>query len=216
MDVACQVADALRRLHALTIIHRDVSVCNIMRSRSGIMKIADFGISRMCDNTLHITNGTSIQGNVPYMAPEQSDPTAHTTDRSDIWAFAATMLEAWTGQMPYGKLNQWQVMRQHIAGLAPALDVSARPLPPALRNVLAQCFRVAQAERPSAAALYRQLCNIKAEVLREGVRARTACTSLPSFVQVAEPSVAAAKLSYARWQSSCCEHQSSAGPCKST
>ena len=170
MDVACQVADALRRLHALTIIHRDISVCNIMRSRSNIMKIADFGISRMCDNTLRITNGSTIQGNVPYMAPEQGNPEAHTTDRADIWSFGASMLEAWTGQPPYCALNQWQILRQHMEGKGPKLDVPHRPLPPLLRALLEQCFTPEAAERPPAAALFKHLCDIKAEVLRQGVR----------------------------------------------
>ena len=61
LDVACQVLEVLHRLHRLTIVHRDVSVCNIMRSRAGTVKLADFGISKMCDNTLRITNGTIIQ-----------------------------------------------------------------------------------------------------------------------------------------------------------
>lgn len=175
MDVACQVADVLSRLHQLTIIHRDVSVCNIMRSRFGTMKLADFGISRMCNATLRITNGSSIQGNVPYMAPEQGNPETHTTDKSDIWSFAASMLEAWSGQMPYGTLNQYQILIAHMQRKPPPTDVPHRPLPPPLREVLDSCFAADPADRPSAAALSRQLCNVRDAVLKEAVRLLLPC-----------------------------------------
>ena len=53
----------------------------------------------------------ALQGNVPYMAPEQGDPAAGSTDRSDIWSFAASMLEAWSGLPPYRSCNQYQILQ---------------------------------------------------------------------------------------------------------
>ena len=58
MDVACQLAEALWKLHNLTIIHRDLTVFNIVRSHSGVTKLADFGISRMCNSSLRISHGS--------------------------------------------------------------------------------------------------------------------------------------------------------------
>ena len=164
MSTAIQVAEALSRLHRLNVIHRDVSGGNIMRSRAGVMKLADFGISRMCDHTLRITNGTTMQGNIPYMSPEQGDPDATTTDRSDVWSFAATMLEAWTGEIPYEGLNQYQIMRQHMQGVAPVVECAARPWPPELLELMQQCFAMRPVLRPSAAQLVGRLCALQSQL----------------------------------------------------
>jgi serine/threonine-protein kinase len=158
------VAEALMRLHRLNVIHRDISPGNIMLSRAGIMKLADFGISRLCNDTLRITNGTTMHGNIPYMSPEQGNPQANTTDRSDIWSFAATMLEAWTGEVPYEGLNQYQIMRQHVVGVAPTLDCPARPLPRELRALLRQCFAIEPRKRPTARELVVVLCELRKQL----------------------------------------------------
>jgi serine/threonine protein kinase len=164
LSTAIQLSEALARLHRLNIIHRDVSVCNVMRTPGGVMKLADFGISTMCEKTLRITNGSVIQGNVPYMAPEQGNADAQTTDRADVWSFAATMLEAWTGALPYGNLNQYQVLRQHFQGKPPPLDLLDRPLPPQLKEILQQCFQVDPTKRPSAAELRNKFCQAKTSI----------------------------------------------------
>jgi eukaryotic-like serine/threonine-protein kinase len=144
-----------------------------MRSRAGIMKLADFGISRMCDHTLRITNGTTMHGNIPYMSPEQGDPQANTTDRSDIWSFAATMLEAWTGVVPYEGLNQYQIMRQHMVGVAPKVDSPRRPLPPDLQALFRKCFSINPLQRPSASELVVRLCELKQHVAAEEAKQLT-------------------------------------------
>jgi eukaryotic-like serine/threonine-protein kinase len=108
IKVAIQLADCLRRMHAKKIIHRDISPGNVLLSDGDTFKLADFGIARMCADTLQLTNQTSVAGNVAYMAPEQgraqgTQQTRHaTTDRVDVWAFAATLLHASTGRLPYG------------------------------------------------------------------------------------------------------------------
>ena len=155
-DVACQAADALAHVHALAILHRDISPGNVLRSQLGVAKLADFGLARTCEDTLHVTVATAMQGNVAYMAPEQSD-VGRVTDRADVWALAATLLEAWSGEPPYGQLKMRQILRLHVVGTPPSLDIVARPLPDGLRELLAQCLRVDAHARPSAAALYRGL-----------------------------------------------------------
>ena len=59
-----------------------------------------------------------------------------------------------------------------MRGEAPPLDLPHRPLLPPLRAILAACFRAEPQERPSAAALYRELCNARAAVLRHAVRSQ--------------------------------------------
>jgi eukaryotic-like serine/threonine-protein kinase len=151
-----QAAEAMQALHELAILHCDVSPTNIMRSASGVYKLTDFGISR----TLHVTNSKGAFGNPWYLAPEQGGAGAteaghpYATDRSDVWALAATLLEAWSGTLPYGRLSASQIYVRNCAKAAPPLDCPARPLPPPL---LARCFDFDPTTRPSAAELRRLL-----------------------------------------------------------
>jgi eukaryotic-like serine/threonine-protein kinase len=156
-----QAAEALEALHELAILHCDVSPTNVMRSASGVYKLADFGIARTCSATLRVTNTTNLYGNLAYMAPEQGisadadGARVHIADRSDVWALAATLLEAWSGARPYGSLTPQQIFVKHCSRAPPPLDVSARPLPPPLQRVLARCLDFDVAARPSAAELRR-------------------------------------------------------------
>ena len=101
--MAANVAAALAFLHTrpTKVLHRDVKPGNILHSRSdGSFKLADFGISDWLTATLGNTN-TSIKGTPLYMAPEQYQEEGRTSDKSDIWGLASTLLHAWTGKVPY-------------------------------------------------------------------------------------------------------------------
>ena len=116
------------------------------------------------------------------MAPEQIERDAHTTDRSDIWSLAATLLHAWHGYPPWGPgTNVHHAMQCLAQKRKPPLSplpprsphepqAPPRPLPPVLRTALDWCFRIEPSERPSAAVLFKHLCDIKGQILRQGVR----------------------------------------------
>ena len=186
-DVACQAADALAHLHAHTMLHRDVSPANLMRARSGTIKLADFGRTRICSDSLRITNTKSLVGSSEYMAPEQAMQ-GQITDKADVWALAATLLEAWSGERPYSKRSMHRLMVQQAMDVPPSLDIAARPLPAALRELLAQCLQVAPDEWPSAAALYQRMLLVRTS-LECGVpvpEAQHACAPLPAAPAAAQ------------------------------
>ena len=69
LDVACQAADALAHLHRLTAVHRDVKPANLLRSRAGTLKLADFGTAKMCQMTAMTNTAGEANGTYQYMAP---------------------------------------------------------------------------------------------------------------------------------------------------
>jgi serine/threonine protein kinase len=69
LDVACQAADALARLHRLPAVHLDIKPGNLLLSETGIIKLADFGLSRMSQTTLRSRTAGGIVGSIHYMAP---------------------------------------------------------------------------------------------------------------------------------------------------
>ena len=96
-----QVLRALHYAHELQVdgrpvqlVHRDVSPQNVMLSRSGEVKLADFGIAR---TALHSTTGTQVKGKLRYMAPEQLEA-GPLTAAADLYAVGVLLHELISGQ----------------------------------------------------------------------------------------------------------------------
>jgi CHASE2 domain-containing sensor protein len=78
------------------VIHRDLKPANIMLSRSGRIKLTDFGIARPTAVSIHTGDAGKVVGTLPYLAPEQLDGKGITA-KSDIYALGATLYELVTG-----------------------------------------------------------------------------------------------------------------------
>jgi tRNA A-37 threonylcarbamoyl transferase component Bud32 len=111
-----QVADALAACHARGILHRDLKPSNILfDAASGRMKLIDFGVARIADNSDAESVG-SVVGTPEYMAPEQFEDAAP-DPRSDLYAAGAVLYEAATGQPPVIGRSLPEVIRKHQEGL---------------------------------------------------------------------------------------------------
>jgi serine/threonine protein kinase len=104
------VCDALQCAHERGIVHRDIKPENIIADRSGVVKIADFGIARMMDESgategaASLTGGrfaasTLATGTPDYAAPEQL-ACAATDHRADIYSLGVVLYEMLTGERP--------------------------------------------------------------------------------------------------------------------
>jgi len=102
VKVAIQVATGLAEAHSKNIIHRDIKPSNIMITKSGAVKIVDFGIARVTQQSATWTQGTS--GTAGYMSPEQTLGKS-VDQRTDIWSLGVAMAEGLTGQPPFQRDN---------------------------------------------------------------------------------------------------------------
>ena len=119
--------------HRHGVVHRDVSPSNVLVSRAGEVKIADFGIAQATD--AGVTHTRRIMGKWRYMSPEQTR--GDTLDaRSDLFSAGVVMFEILTGQKLF-RGNDAETIVRHITGMEIPSVAAVRPtLPPALDDVL--------------------------------------------------------------------------------
>ena len=93
---------ALKHAHSKNIIHRDIKPGNILISRRGEIKLADFGIaSDQDDRENNITLSGMSLGTPAYMSPEQFEDSASVDSRADIYSLGIMLYEMLTGTKPY-------------------------------------------------------------------------------------------------------------------
>ncbi|XP_054807267.1 LEAF RUST 10 DISEASE-RESISTANCE LOCUS RECEPTOR-LIKE PROTEIN KINASE-like 1.2 isoform X4 [Prosopis cineraria] len=91
MNIAIETASALAYLHASDIIHRDVKTNNILLDNHFVVKVADFGLSRLFpDHVTHVS--TAPQGTPGYVDPEYHE-CYKLTDKSDVYSFGVVLIE---------------------------------------------------------------------------------------------------------------------------
>ena len=110
IGIAIQAAQGIAAAHDQHIVHRDIKPQNIMISRDGKVKVADFGIAREVTSQ---TTGTNAVGSVHYISPEQARGQLADA-RSDIYSLGITMYEMVTGQTPFNADTPVAVALAHL------------------------------------------------------------------------------------------------------
>jgi predicted Ser/Thr protein kinase len=103
--VLSAVLTALDHAHEKGIVHRDIKPENILLSKDGVVKVADFGLSRLLgpDDTTRLTRTQLVLGTYEYMAPEQREHAREADPRSDLYAAGVVLYEMLAGELPIGR-----------------------------------------------------------------------------------------------------------------
>ncbi|MGB5812000.1 MAG: serine/threonine-protein kinase, partial [Polyangiales bacterium] len=156
--IGLDIAYALEHAHEC-IIHRDVSPSNVLISRTGEAKLADFGIAKAIESAT-ANASQSVRGKVPYMAPEQirgepADP------RSDLFSLGVVLFQALSGTRPFDGAHDVVTMQRIVEGRRVDLEDIAEDAPPALRACIERLLTIDVDDRtPSATALTEALAEI--------------------------------------------------------
>lgn len=139
--VALQVARGLHYAHhvrgkdgdPLNLVHRDVSPHNILVTRSGVVKLVDFGIAKSDFHQTQTESGI-IKGKLPYMSPEQARGTA-IDHRADQFSLGVVLWEMLTGQRLFARNDPYQTMAAVFQASVPSPSI-VRPVPEKLEAIV--------------------------------------------------------------------------------
>jgi hypothetical protein len=99
-DIVAQVADALAAAHTFGVVHRDIKPGNIMLTRGGKVKVADFGVAKAIGEQTDLTRTGTVVGSPAYMAPEQVRG-EELDGRSDIFSLGVVLYELLLRRKPF-------------------------------------------------------------------------------------------------------------------
>jgi serine/threonine-protein kinase len=159
VSIAAQVADALNYAHQQGFVHRDVKPANVLLTRDGRPLLADFGIARALDASMHLTRTGASIGTPEYMAPEQAEGQP-ADGRTDIYALGIVLYEMLTGQVPFSTPTPMATLYKQVHDPPPPLRQINTAVPPWLEMVVDKAL----AKRPQDR--YRQASEL-AQALRQ-------------------------------------------------
>ena len=135
IGIAIQVGQGIAAAHEQHIIHRDIKPQNMIISRDGKVKVADFGIARAVST--QTMNATAV-GSVHYISPEQARG-GYCDERSDIYSFGITMYEMVTGKVPFEGDNTVTVALAHLEEPVRRPSELVPDLSHALEQIILKC-----------------------------------------------------------------------------
>lgn len=136
VGIAIQIAQGLEAAHSKHVIHRDIKPQNIILSREGKVKVADFGIAKAATTTNTIQECAA--GSVHYLSPEQAR--GYSDERSDIYSLGITMYEMLAGRVPYAGDNNVSVALAHISESATPIVELNPNVTPAVEKIVRKCM----------------------------------------------------------------------------
>lgn len=149
LAIVSQVADALSAAHEAGIIHRDIKPENVMVRRDGYVKVLDFGLAKLAQETeakdinteaptkvvpVHTEPGM-VMGTAHYMSPEQARG-LEVDARSDIWSLGATLYEMVAGKKPFDGPTTTDVLAMILHREPPSLLLYQSQLPAELERIV--------------------------------------------------------------------------------
>jgi serine/threonine protein kinase len=152
IELITGVADGLATAHEAGIIHRGIKPGNILVTKSGYAKLADFGLAKLAENASidvaqTLTEGRTrpgmILGTIAYMSPEQASG-LRLDARSDIFSFGVVLYELLAGKRPFNGAIDLEVLKTVIHSKPEPLGDE---IPPTLRAIVEKALEKDPADR---------------------------------------------------------------------
>ena len=139
-----QICEAVGEAHAAGIVHRDLKPANLFLTKTAdgqaCVKVLDFGVSKLMDAGLQLTQDATTLGSPLYMPPEQMRESKDVDARADIWSLGVILYELIAGKTPFDAEQLPQLCTRIFTGAPTPLGQFRSDAPPGLEAVLLRCF----------------------------------------------------------------------------
>ena len=208
LRIAAQLTEAVATAHAAGITHRDLKPDNVMITRTGRVKVLDFGLAKLMDERQNtdfegatlidapppeddrLTSDGMLIGTIPYMSPEHVTG-SHIDGRSDLFSLGIILYEMLTGERPFKGRNPAAVMASILRNQPRSISSGRHDVPEHLELAIGLCLEKDPAERlQSVESLYEQLRILKRQYSSGGSAADAALAVRSSGAGPRRPSVA--------------------------
>jgi serine/threonine-protein kinase len=158
-EYVLQACEAIAEAHGYGIVHRDLKPANLFltKGQSGepIVKVLDFGVSKVLDDDADATNAggrprarpdtavtkaTDLLGSPSYMAPEQIMSSRDADARSDVWSLGVILFRLISGRAPFQATSLGELIQAIVHGPMPNLRDARPDVPSGLEHVVARCL----------------------------------------------------------------------------
>jgi serine/threonine-protein kinase len=166
MDITRQVVAALAAIHSKGVVHRDLKPGNVflvpIQGGGDVVKLVDFGISKLHAASTQLTHAPSMLGTPEYMSPEQASARSDAVDhRTDQWALACVLWRMLAGAPPFQGKDLNALLNSIVHDEPPPLLELAPRLTPDIEAVLRRALSKRQAGRyPTVLGFWRAFENV--------------------------------------------------------
>jgi hypothetical protein len=159
-----QLLDVLVAAHKRNVVHRDIKPENLFLTKSGLVKVLDFGIARVFEiekGRPRSTRAGMVMGTPAFMAPEQARARWDEVDgRTDLWAVGATMFTLLSGRYVHEAACEQEQVILSATRPAPPLASVAPGVPASVTAIVDRALAFQKDERwPDAESMQRAVRN---------------------------------------------------------
>jgi hypothetical protein len=189
LNYIMQACNGLHYAHQRNIVHRDIKPANLMVLNDGAIKIVDFGVARIGNES--VTRTGQVVGTIQYMSPEQING-APVDCRTDIFSTGVVLYELLTYTLPFQGRDTGSTLLKIINEPPPALNQTLAAYPPELDSIVQRALAKAREDRyPTAEDFAFELGQVQDQLKRELVS---------EYLKVAEELIARSELNKAKEQ----------------
>ncbi|KAL2608857.1 hypothetical protein R1flu_027430 [Riccia fluitans] len=185
LRMAFDVAKGMNYLHSSTpiVVHRDLKSPNLLVDKNWVVKVCDFGLSRLKHNTFLSSKSTA--GTPEWMAPEmlRNEPS---NEKCDVYSFGVILWELATLRQPWGGMNPMQVVGA-VGFQHRRLDIPT-DMDPQLANIIRECWQNDPNARPSFSQLMAALKPLQRPLAAQQQESQKQGQSQRTIIQSPQPS----------------------------
>lgn len=165
LAIVHQICRGLEHAHGKGIVHRDIKPGNVMLTRSGKAKIADFGLAKLVQGTTSQTAANAIMGTPLYMSPEQAFGES-VDQRSDLFSLGTVLYELLTGRQPFASENYMGVIQNIIHGEIPHVRDVVPEIPTEVEAIVTAALAKTREDRFQSAREFREAIEAYVGIVR--------------------------------------------------